>query len=179
VPKSDATRIKGLIRTVPDFPKKGIMFRDVTTLIADPWGLGACARHLSEKARSYRPTKVVAVESRGFIFGSLVAQSLDIGLVLARKKGKLPAETVSLTYDLEYGQDTLEIHKDALSKADRVIVIDDLLATGGTAQATAKLVELMGASVAGCLFVVNLPELNGVKKLAPYKAEWIVEFEGH
>ncbi len=175
----DKTRIMDLIRTIPDFPKPGIMFRDVTTLIIDPWGLKRSGEMLSEAARIHRPTKVIGIESRGFIFGTLVAHSLDAGMVLARKKGKLPGKTIQHTYDLEYGQDTLEIHVDAIRSGDRCLIVDDLLATGGTAGAAAALVEKMGGLVVGCSFVVNLPELGGAGNLSKYPVNWLVDFAGH
>ncbi|MCX6117968.1 MAG: adenine phosphoribosyltransferase [Proteobacteria bacterium] len=177
--KSDRDRIAALIRTIPDFPKKGIMFRDVTTLILDHSGLTRTGEIMCEQARVLRPDKIIGIESRGFIFGTLVAKGLESGLVLARKKGKLPGKTIQHTYDLEYGQDTLEIHVDAIKPGERCLIVDDLLATGGTAEAAACLVEKMGGKVIGCSFVVNLPELGGHKKLAHYPLNWIVDFEGH
>lgn len=175
----DVTKLKTLVRTVPNFPKPGIMFRDITTLILDPWGLSRTAELLSDQASSLKPTKIIGVESRGFIFGTMVAKHLNCGLVLARKKGKLPGEIVEIEYDLEYGTDCIQIHKDAIKPGDRCLVVDDLLATGGTANAAATLIEKMGGTVVGCHFVVNLPELGGTTKLARYDLKWLMDFEGH
>jgi adenine phosphoribosyltransferase len=172
-------RLKSLVRTIPDFPKQGIMFRDITTLILDPWGLSETMNLLVEKAKLTNSTKIVAIESRGFIFGATVAQRLGCGLVLARKKGKLPGETVEIVYDLEYGKDCLQIHKEAILPGDHCLVMDDLLATGGTADAAATLIEQMGGKVTGCSFVVNLPELGGSKKLSRFNPSWLMDFDGH
>lgn len=173
------SQLKNLVRTIPNFPKPGIMFRDVTTLILDPWGLKETVKLLSEQVAHLRPQKIVAIESRGFIFGTAVAERLGCGLVLARKKGKLPGDTVEIVYDLEYGKDCIQIHKDAIAQGERCLVIDDLLATGGTANAAATLVENMGGHVIGCSFVINLPELNGSSRLQKYKPTWLMEFDGH
>lgn len=175
----DLQRLKSLVRTIPHFPKEGIMFRDVSTLILDPWGLKKTVELMSERAFKLKPQKIVAIESRGFIFGAAIAERLGCGLVLARKKGKLPGATVEIEYDLEYGTDCIQIHKDAIADGERCLVIDDLLATGGTAGAAATLVEKMGGHVIGCHFVVNLPELNGSDRLARYDLEWLMDFEGH
>ncbi len=175
----DLQKLKSLVRTIPNFPKQGIMFRDVTTLILDPWGLKSTLDLLTEQAASLKPQKIVAIESRGFVFGTAIAERLGCGLVLARKKGKLPGDTVEIVYDLEYGQDCIQIHKDAILAGEKCLVIDDLLATGGTANAAAILIENMGGEVVGCNFVINLPELNGTQRLERYKPRWIMEFEGH
>jgi len=175
----DLERLKSLVRTIPHFPKQGIMFRDITTLILDPWGLKTTIDLMSEKAARLNPQKIVAIESRGFVFGAALAERLGCGLVLARKKGKLPGETIEIQYDLEYGSDCIQIHKGAISSGERCLVLDDLLATGGTAGAAAELVESVGGDVIGCHFVVNLPELGGTKKLARFKPEWIMDFDGH
>ena len=175
----DLMRLKALVRTIPHFPKQGIMFRDVSTLILDPWGLKKSVDLLSERAFKLKPQKIVAIESRGFIFGAAVAERLGCGLVLARKKGKLPGATVEIEYDLEYGKDCVQIHTDAIKESERCLIIDDLLATGGTAGAVAALVEKMGGHVIGCHFVVNLPELNGAERLARFDLSWLMDFEGH
>ena len=172
-------KLRGLVRTVPHFPKPGIMFRDITTLILDPWGLKETMRQLLVIAQEVRPQKIVAIDSRGFLFGSFLAHQMNIGVALARKKGKLPGETVQQSYQLEYGTDTLEIHKGAVELGEKCLIVDDLLATGGTAEAAALVVEKMGGRVAGMLFIVNLPELNGSKKLSIYNPKWLMEFDGH
>ncbi len=175
----DLVRLKSLVRTIPHFPKQGIMFRDVSSLILDPWGLKKSVELLAERAFKLKPQKIVAIESRGFIFGAAVAERLGCGMVLARKKGKLPGATVEIEYDLEYGKDCIQIHNDAIEPTERCLVIDDLLATGGTAGAVAALVEKMGGQVVGCHFVVNLPELQGASRLSRYDLSWLMEFEGH
>ena len=175
----DLNQLKSLIRTIPNFPKPGIMFRDVTTLILDPWGLRRTLELLVTEAFKHKPTKIVSIESRGFIFGAAMAERLGVGLVLARKRGKLPGETVEIEYDLEYGKDCIQIHKDAIQPGERCLIVDDLLATGGTAGAAATLVERMGGHVVGCSFVVNLPELQGAKRLERYHLNWIMNFDGH
>lgn len=172
-------RLKSLVRTIPDFPKAGIMFRDVTTLILDGWGLKKSIDMLVANAAPLNPQKIIAIESRGFIFGTGVAERLGCGLVLARKKGKLPGKTMEIEYDLEYGKDCIQIHTGAIQPGERCLVIDDLLATGGTAGAAAQLVERMGGKVVACHFVINLPELGGDKKLEKYAPKWIMDFEGH
>jgi adenine phosphoribosyltransferase len=145
----------------------------------NPTGLQKSIDLLVEKAITLKPTKIVAIESRGFIFGAPMACAMECGLVLARKRGKLPGATTEIVYDLEYGQDCLQIHVDAIQPNDRCLIIDDLLATGGTAKATIDLVESMGATVVGCSFVINLPEIGGQKKLSAYPLHWLMEFEGH
>jgi len=156
--------LKELIREVPDFPKKGILFYDITTLLKDKVGFATLIDALSEHYLNEKIDTVLAIEARGFIFGPALAYRLNAGFVPIRKPGKLPAETVRLTYDLEYGQDTLEIHKDAIKPGQRVIIVDDLLATGGTANACAKLAKSLGAEIAGMGFVVELDFLNGREK---------------
>ena len=157
--------IKSRIRTVPDFPKKGIMFRDVTSLIADPLGLRLCVDDFAKHYRQMDFDLVVGIDSRGFIFGAALAYLLEKGFIPVRKKGKLPADTVSETYNLEYGTDTLEIHKDAIKKGQKVLIIDDLIATGGTAVAAINLVRKLGAEVIEFAAVVNLPDIGGSKKI--------------
>lgn len=175
----DLDQLKQLVRTIPHFPKQGIMFRDITTLILDPWGLRRTTELICDLVKSLKPDKIVAIESRGFIFGTAVAHELNCGLVLARKKGKLPGDTEEIVYQLEYGTDCIQIHKDAIGKDERCLVVDDLLATGGTANAAATLVERMGGKVVGCSFVVNLPELGGAAKLSRFPTSWLLDFEGH
>jgi adenine phosphoribosyltransferase len=176
---SEQNRLKSLVRTIPNFPQAGIMFRDVTTLILDPWGLKTTINRMASEAFKLKPQKIIAIESRGFIFGATLAERLGCGLVLARKRGKLPGATVEMEYRLEYGTDCIQIHKAAVAPAERCLVVDDLLATGGTASATAGLVEKMGAHVVGCHFVINLPELLGAQRLARYNLNWLMEFDGH
>ena len=172
--------IKSRIRTVKDFPKKDIMFRDVTSLIADPVGLRLS---VDDFVRHYAGTDfdlVVGIDSRGFIFGGALAYALGKGFVPIRKMGKLPAETVSESYELEYGTDTLEIHRDAVAPGQRVLVIDDLIATGGTGVAAVNLVRKLGGEVAGFAVVVNLPDIGGSRKLQQLGVNvyWQTEFEG-
>jgi adenine phosphoribosyltransferase len=154
-----------LVRDVPDFPKPGILFRDITPVLLDPKALGAAIELLVAPYRAAGVTKVVAVESRGFVLGAPAALSMGAGLVLVRKPGKLPAATRRATYQLEYGSDALEIHVDGLGRADRALVIDDVLATGGTAAATLDLVEQSGAQVAGLAFLIELADLGGRARL--------------
>ena len=156
--------LKPLIREVPDFPKKGILFYDITTLLKDKVGFATLIDALSEHYLNSHVDVVLAIEARGFIFGPALAYRLNAGFVPIRKPGKLPAETVKWSYELEYGIDTLEIHKDAIKQGQRVIIVDDLLATGGTASACVKLAKSLGADIAGLGFVVELDFLNGRKK---------------
>lgn len=158
--------VRDYIRTIPDFPHEGIMFRDVTTLFADPRGLRLCVDQLLAPYVGTRIDAVVGLEARGFILGGAVAHQLSTGFVPVRKKGKLPGATYTQDYALEYGEATVEIHTDALTPGDKVLLVDDLLATGGTAEAGIKLVEKLGAEVIGCAFVVDLPELGGGARLA-------------
>lgn len=172
-------RIKSLIRTIPDFPQPGIMFRDITTLLQDPWGFKLA---IDEFVRHYRYSpidKVVAIESRGFVVGGAIAHHLGCGFVMARKPGKLPFKVEKQEYTLEYGTNTVEMHVDAIKPGERCLVVDDLLATGGTAAATCQLVERLGGRVVGCAFIVALPELKGRQRIAQYDSHWLVEFEGH
>ena len=160
--------LKKLIREVPDFPKPGILFYDITTLLKDSAGLQALNDRFVERYAEERPDIVVGIEARGFVFGPMLAARLERGFVPVRKPGKLPADTVEVSYDLEYGQDTLQVHRDAVEPGQRVLIVDDLLATGGTAAATCKLVEKLGGQVAGLAFVVELTFLNGRGKLPGY-----------
>jgi adenine phosphoribosyltransferase len=157
--------VKDYIRTIADFPHEGIMFRDVTTLFADPRGFRMCVDQLLAPYAGLRIDKVVGLEARGFILGGAVAHQLSTGFVPIRKKGKLPGQTISQAYTLEYGEAVVEVHEDAMQPGETVLLVDDLLATGGTAQAGIKLIERLGARVIGCAFVVDLPALGGRKKL--------------
>ena len=157
--------LKSLIREVPDFPKEGILFYDVTTLLKDVQGLSEVLERLTGPFEGLDIHKVIGIESRGFIFAPTVAQRIGAGFVLVRKPGKLPARTISVPYDLEYGQDELEIHEDAISAGENVLIIDDLIATGGTAAATVELVRRLGGNVIAAAFLVELEFLNGRQKL--------------
>ncbi len=159
------TLLKNAIHTIEDYPKKGIMFRDVTSLLDDAHAFALTINLLVEKFENQGFTKVVGTEARGFLFGAPLALALGVGFVPVRKPGKLPRATISEDYQLEYGQDTLEIHKDALTAQDKVLVIDDLLATGGTIEATAKLIRRLGATVEQAGFVISLPDLGGENRL--------------
>ncbi|HEY6273479.1 MAG TPA: adenine phosphoribosyltransferase [Terriglobales bacterium] len=163
-PGKNCEHLKALIREVPDFPKKGILFYDITTLLKDRVGFATLIDALSEHYLNSQIDAVLAIEARGFIFGPALAYRLNAGFVPIRKPGKLPAETVKWSYELEYGLDTLEIHKDALKPGQKVIIVDDLLATGGTAQACVQLAKSLGAEITGLAFVVELDFLNGRKK---------------
>jgi adenine phosphoribosyltransferase len=169
------TDLRRFIRDIPDFPRPGILFKDITPLLGDPAALAETVRSLA--GRTGRPDAVVAIESRGFIFGAGLALHWAVPLVPARKRGKLPGSTVSEVYALEYGEDTLELHRDALGAGQRVAIVDDLLATGGTAAATARLVEQLGARVTACLFVVELRGLGGRERLAGYPVEALLDFD--
>lgn len=172
--------IKKLIRTIPNYPKPEIMFRDVTTLFKDAKGMRRFVERLYEKYKDADIDLVVGIEARGFIIGSALAFALNKGFVPIRKKGKLPAATISKTYQLEYGQDEIEIHTDAIQKGQKVLITDDLLATGGTAIGAIELVEELGGIVQECCFIVDLPELGGRAKLTNkgYSVHFLTEFEG-
>jgi adenine phosphoribosyltransferase len=174
--------IKSRIRTVPNYPKKGIMFRDITTLIKDPVGFRLVIDTLVQRyiQKEYEFDAIVGIESRGFILGSAMSYALGKGFIPIRKKGKLPAEVETQEYALEYGTDRIEIHRDALTKGERVLLVDDLLATGGTALAAATLIEKLGATVVEMAFIVDLPDVGGKKKLLEkgYKVFALTEFEG-
>lgn len=161
----DAALIRSLIRTIPDYPKPGIQFRDITTLIADPVGFRASVDGLLLPFLSSHIDHVVGIEARGFILGGAVAHELGRGFIPIRKKGKLPSKTIGQDYQLEYGVDTMEIHADAIEPGDRVLLIDDLIATGGTAEAAAKLIAASGGELVAASFVIDLPALGGVKRL--------------
>ena len=169
------------IRSIPDYPKKGILFRDITTLIKNKEAFKETIDQLSKLASKIKFNKLVAIESRGFIFASALAYNLSKSLILIRKKGKLPADTFSQDFVLEYGKATIEVHKDSISKNDSVLIIDDLIATGGTAEAAAKLVEKSEGKVSGFIFIINLYDLGGIKKLKDkgYEAHSLMRFPGH
>jgi adenine phosphoribosyltransferase len=181
-PKEVTVSIKSKIRTVENYPKKGIMFRDITTLIKDPVGFRLVIDNLTQRyiEGTFEFDIIVGIESRGFIIGGALAYALGKGFIPIRKKGKLPAETVSQEYALEYGNDSIEMHKDSLVKDTKVLVVDDLLATGGTAIAAAKLIEKLGGIIAEMCFVVDLPDVGGGAKLAKKKYKYfaLTEFEG-
>lgn len=173
--------LKALVRTIPDYPKKGILFRDITTLIENPEGFKESVERIAAQYRGQGVTHVAGIEARGFIFGAGVAIALGVGFIPVRKKGKLPGETIGQNYALEYGVDTIEIHADVLKAGDTVLVVDDLIATGGTAVAAVGLLRRTGASVTQAAFVIDLPDLGGAAKL---KAEGVdvsalMAFEGH
>lgn len=172
--------LKKYIRTIPDYPKPGIMFRDITTLIADPLALRASVDEMVWPFLRTKIDYVVGIEARGFILGGAIAHELGLGFIPIRKKGKLPGDTISRTYQLEYGEDAVEIHKDALSHGEKVLLIDDLIATGGTALAALSLLQDTGAEVVAACFVVDLPELGGCDRLVEQgvKVHTLVEFEG-
>jgi adenine phosphoribosyltransferase len=153
--------LKALIRDIPDFPKPGILFRDITTLLRDPTGLKYSIDTLAAKVIDLQPQYIVGMEARGFIFGAALAYKLEIGFIPVRKPGKLPADVHSVEYALEYGTDKLEIHQDAVVPGSRILIVDDLIATGGTAAATAKLLQELGSTLVGCAFVIELDALNG------------------
>ncbi len=173
----DCEQLKNLIREVPDFPKKGILFYDITTLLKDKLGFATLIDALAEYYLPKKIDLVLGMEARGFIFGPALAYRLNAGFVPVRKPGKLPAATTRVEYDLEYGSNALEIHKDAIEKGQRVVILDDLLATGGTAEATAKLAKSLGAEIAGLGFVVELDFLNGRDKLKPYDVFSLLHYD--
>lgn len=171
-----AAQLKKIIRDVPDFPKPGIVFKDISTILKDPLALRSVIDILAAKFRNKRITKVVAVESRGFILGSVLAYKLGAGFILVRKKGKLPYKTHSVSYELEYGSDTLEIHEDAVDQQDRVLIVDDLLATGGTVGAVVKLIEGFNAKIVGSAFLIELSFLQGRERLNGLPISSIIKF---
>ncbi len=172
--------VKDYIRTIVDFPHEGIMFRDVTTLFADPRGFRMCIDQMLHPYAGQPIDKVVGLEARGFILGGAIAHQLGTGFVPVRKKGKLPGNTISQDYKLEYGEAVVEIHDDAIEAGERILVVDDLLATGGTAEAGIKLIERLGGDIIGCSFIVDLPELGGRKKLQSMNmdVQVLCEFDG-
>ncbi|MEM9233348.1 MAG: adenine phosphoribosyltransferase [Pseudomonadota bacterium] len=173
--------LKEAVRAIPDFPKPGIIFRDVTTLMGNSKAFAHSVDLLHDAYKAHELDHIAGIEARGFVFGAALAHRLGKGFVPVRKKGKLPADTISRTYDLEYGQDTLEIHKDAITAGQRILMIDDLLATGGTALAAIDLVRQAGGEIVGAAFVVDLPELGGRRRLEEQGIAvlTLMEFEGH
>ena len=173
--------LKKHIRSIPDYPKKGILFRDITTLIKNAEAFKYTNDKIIELAETIDFDKVAAIESRGFVFASTVSYKLNKPFILLRKKNKLPAEVHSIDFELEYGQATIEVHKDSIEKNEKILVIDDLIATGGTAEAAAKLIEISGGQVAAFIFVINLFDLPGNKLLKEkgYKTKNLIEFPGH
>ena len=173
--------LKDYIRSIPDYPKKGILFRDITTLIKDEKAFSKCIDEIVKKSQKFNFDKIAAIESRGFVFASAVSYLVKKPFIMLRKKNKLPAETYSVDFELEYGKATIEVHKDSVKKNEKVLIIDDLIATGGTAEAAAKLIEISEGSVAGFIFVINLFDLGGCDKLVEsgHKIQSLIEFPGH
>mgnify|MGYP001364620815 CR=1 FL=1 len=173
--------LKDFIRSIPDYPKKGILFRDITTLIKDENAFAETINQIVKRSKKYKFSKVAAIESRGFVFASAVSFILKKPFIMLRKKNKLPGDVHSVDFELEYGTATIEVHKDSISKGDKVLIIDDLIATGGTAEAAAKLIEVSKGNVAAFIFVINLFDLNGCTNLEKkgYKVENLIEFPGH
>jgi len=173
--------LKDYIRSIPDYPKKGILFRDITTLIKDENAFAETINQIVERSKKYNFTKIAAIESRGFVFASAVSYILKKPFILLRKKNKLPADVHSVDFELEYGTATIEVHKDSIGYGDSVLIIDDLIATGGTADAAAKLIEISEGKVAAFIFVINLFDLGGCDKLIKnsYKVENLLDFPGH
>ena len=173
--------LKDFIRSIQDYPKKGILFRDITTLIKDEKAFAETINQIIEKSKEFKFDKIAAIESRGFVFASAVSYVLKKPFIMLRKKNKLPADVHSVDFELEYGTATIEVHKDSINKDETVLVIDDLIATGGTAEAAAKLVEISNGKVAAFIFVINLFDLGGCEKLIDknYKVENLIEFPGH
>ena len=173
--------LKDHIRSIPDYPKKGILFRDITTLIKNEEAFTKSIDEIVERSKKFKFNKIAAIESRGFVFASAVSYLLKKPFILFRKKNKLPAETLSVDFSLEYGTATMEVHKDSMEQGDSILLIDDLIATGGTANAAAKLVEISTAKVAGFIFVINLFDLGGCENLIKkgQKVENLIEFPGH
>jgi len=180
IPMSSSKNVKDYIRTIPDFPKPGILFRDVTTLFADPRGFRMAIDQLLLPYAGMPINKVVGLEARGFILGGAIAHQLTVGFVPIRKQGKLPGKTIDQAYTLEYGEAVMEMHDDVIAPGEKILLVDDLLATGGTAEAGIKLLERAGAEVIGCAFIIDLPELGGRKKIEALgmKVHVLCEFEG-
>ena len=173
--------LKDYIRSIQDYPKKGILFRDITTLIKNEKAFKECINQIVDRAKKFKVDKIAAIESRGFVFASAVSYLIDKPFILLRKKNKLPAETHSVDFELEYGTATIEVHKDSIEEHDSVLIIDDLIATGGTAEAAAKLVEISNGKVSGFIFVINLFDLGGSDNLVKnnYIVENLIDFPGH
>ena len=170
--------IKSKVRSIPDWPIKGVIFRDITTLFQDPAAHRKISAIFYDRYANKNIDKIVGIDARGFLFGSVLAYKLDVGFIPIRKNGKLPYKTISESYSLEYGQETIEIHEDALTRGERVVIIDDLMATGGTIGAAVNLDEKLGGDIIECAFVVELPDVKGKEKLGNRKAFSIIEFEG-
>jgi len=170
--------LRDTIRTIPNWPIEGVMFRDITTMLQDPDAFQMACDAFYNRYKDMKIDKIASIDARGFIFGSVLAYRLHIGFVPIRKKGKLPFKTVSAAYSLEYGENVVEIHKDAIQKGENVLIVDDLIATGGTIYAATQLVEQLGGRVVECAFVVELPDLKGREKIKNYKIFCLVEFEG-
>ena len=170
--------LKAKVRTIADFPKPGIQFRDITTLLADPEGLQGTIGALADRYHDYQIDAIAGIEARGFIIGAALADRLKKGFLLIRKPGKLPGRTIGIDYQLEYGSDRLEIHDDSIAKNQRILVVDDLLATGGTMEAACRLIQKAGGVVVECAFVIDLPDLKGHEKLSPYAIFSLISFEG-
>jgi adenine phosphoribosyltransferase len=166
------------IRTVPNWPIEGVMFRDITTLLQDPEAFRESVDRLYNRYKDVEIDKIVGIDARGFIHGAVLAYKLNVGFVPVRKKGKLPYKTVSAEYSLEYGEDVVEMHEDAIKKGEKVLIVDDLIATGGTIAAAAQLVEKLGGEIVECAFMVELPDLNGREKIKGYNIYTLTEFEG-
>ena len=173
--------LKDHIRSIKDYPKKGILFRDITTLIKNEKAFAECIDEIVERSKKFKFDKIAAIEARGFVFASAVSYILKKPFILLRKKNKLPADSYAVDFQLEYGTATMEVHKDSIEKDDKVLLIDDLIATGGTAEAAAKLIEISKGKVSGFVFVINLFDLGGCDKLLKkgYKVENLIEFPGH
>ena len=173
--------LKDYIRSIPNYPKKGILFRDITTLIKNPEAFNFAIDKIVEISKKIEFDKISAIESRGFVFASVVSYKLKKPLIMMRKKNKLPAERHSVDFELEYGKATIEVHKDSINRGDKILIIDDLIATGGTAEAGAKLVKISKGEVAGFIFIINLFDLGGIQKLKDksYFTESLIEFPGH
>ena len=173
--------LKDFIRSIPDYPKKGILFRDITTLIKDEKAFSETIDQIIERSKKFKFNKIAAIESRGFVFASAVSYVLKKPFIMLRKKNKLPADVHSVDFELEYGTATIEVHKDSIKENEKVLIIDDLIATGGTAEAAAKLIEISNGKVAAFIFVINLFDLGGCEKLIKnnYKVENLIEFPGH
>ena len=173
--------LKEHIRSIQDYPKKGILFRDITTLIKNEKAFKECINQIVERSKKFQFNKIGAVESRGFVFASAISYILNKPFIMLRKKNKLPADVHSVDFELEYGTATIEVHKDSFDEGDKVLIIDDLIATGGTAEAAAKLVKISDGNVAAFVFVINLFDLGGCKSLVEkgYKVENLIEFPGH
>ena len=173
--------LKDYIRSIPDYPKKGILFRDITTLIKDEYAFSETINQIIERSKKFKFTKIAAVESRGFVFASAVSYILKKPFIMLRKKNKLPAEVHSIDFELEYGTATIQVHKDSINEKDSVLIIDDLIATGGTAEAAAKLIEISKGKVSAFIFVINLFDLGGSDKLIEnnYIVENLINFPGH